>query len=116
MEHKNLTRRSWAKFTLKAQLANVGSEVLRAINWQKRGNAQYATLAFHRALELVDLTLVQPLSLAALREISRLREVLVDYFAGTNEYHSSEQSWKSYFDAFTFAAARERRVSSHIST
>jgi hypothetical protein len=108
MQHQDLTKDRWANFTLREQLANVGSEVIRAVNWQKKGNIQYATLAFYRALELIDLTLAKPLPLPELSEIARLREVLVDYFGGGNIYQSSEASWKSYFQAFTLAAALER--------
>ena len=32
------------------QLANMGSEVERALNWKGKGNIEYTTLAFERAL------------------------------------------------------------------
>ena len=37
-------------------MANVGSEVERALNWQAKGNKEYSRLAFERALELLDFT------------------------------------------------------------
>jgi hypothetical protein len=108
MQHKNLTIERWGTFSLMEQLANIGSEVIRATNWQKKGNAQYTTLAFYRALELIDLTLAQPIGKPKLRELARMRELLVDYFFGENIYVSSVSSWQSYFGAFTAAAAQMR--------
>ena len=108
MQHKDLTVGRWGKLSLVEQLANIGSEVIRATNWQEKGNAEYATLAFYRALELIDLTLDQPLGESRLRELTRMRETLVDYFFGENIYVSTASSWQSYFGAFTFAAARMR--------
>ena len=61
MQHKDLAIARWGTLTLMEQLANIGSEVIRATNWQKKGNTEYATLAFYRALELTDCTLAQPL-------------------------------------------------------
>ena len=106
MQHKDLTAERWGKLSLMEQLANIGSEVIRAINWREKGNADYAALACYRALELTDCTLAQPLKNSKLRELTRMREILVDYFFGKNIYGSTASSWQSYFGAFTFAAAR----------
>ena len=90
------------------QLGNVGSEVSRALKWRS-SNPQIAQRAVARALELIDLTLDDPRhrsSVARLREICRAREVLVDFFAGTNQYGSTEVTLRKYFDAFAVAASR----------
>ncbi len=108
MQHKDLTIARWGKLSLMEQLANIGSEVIRATSWKKRGNTEYATLAFYRAPELTDYTLAQPIEKPKLRELTRMREILVDYFFGKNIYGSTASSWQSYFGAFTFAAARMR--------
>ena len=108
MQHKDLTIERWGRRPLVEQLANIGSEVFRAINWQEKGNKSYAVLAFHRALELTDCTLAQPLRKPEFRELARMREMLVDYFFGENIYSSTASSWKSYFMAFTFAATQTR--------
>lgn len=112
MQHADLVDGKWTQLSLMGQLANIGCEVIRAISWGKRGNERYATLAFHRALELTDLTLDQPLGLPALQECARMREALVDYFFGKNMYGSSDHTWETYFTAFTYAAAKEREKSS----
>lgn len=94
----------WEKFSLVTQLANVGSEVVRAISWRKKGNTVYAQLAFYRALELIDRTIAQPLLYAQLKELTRLRSALVDDFAGENTFGSTDEAWHRYFYAFNIKA------------
>lgn len=102
--HKDLAEGRWTGFSLCTQLAHVGSEVERALNWQQKGNAKYREMAFFRALELIDLTLRDPKHRKRLREIARTREALVDYFAYDNAYRSTEAQWRKYFRAFAYAA------------
>lgn len=97
----------WYRRSLVEQLGNVGSEVSRAINWRTR-NPEIARGALDRALELIDLTLDDPRHRAAparLREICRAREVLLDFLIGSNQYQSTEDSLRRYFDAFALAAS-----------
>jgi len=42
--------------------------------------------------------------------LTRLREVLADYFWFDNRYGSSDELWRRYFHAFTYAAALARGV------
>ncbi len=86
------------------QMANIGSEVERTINWKNRGNVVFSNRAFGRALELLDLTIASEKKSHRLKELLRLREALVDYFCFDNEYGSSDESWKRYFYSFNFAA------------
>jgi hypothetical protein len=107
LKHRDLAAGRWYELTLAEQLGNVGSEVSRALSWRPR-DPRIAQAAFERALELMDLTLADPRhlrSVARLREIARTREVLVDFFAGSNEYSSTGPSLQRYFDAFAMAAA-----------
>jgi len=103
IQHKNLARGRWQELTLIQQMANIGSEVSRTINWQNK-NKKYYKNAFYRALELIDLTIADPKNKQKLKEIARMREVLVDYFWGENIYKSSDKFWQKYFYAFTWAA------------
>ena len=107
-KHPGLAAGRWQEFSLAAQLGNVGSEVSRARNWRDR-NPRIAQAAFERALELMDLTLADPKHRGArrrIRELARVREVLVDFFAGSNEYGSTGESIQRYFDAYAVAARR----------
>jgi len=88
------------------RMANIGGEVERALGWRAKNNVDYSRMAFERALELIDLTLEFPDKPSHLKEIARLREALVDYFYGENEFESTESSWRNYFSCFTYAARR----------
>ena len=107
-QHKQLANGRWRKFTLMQQLANVGSEVFRAIKWKEEKNKKYAWLAFERTLELIDLTINDPKNKNRLKEILRMRECLADYFVFDNKYRSTKENWQKYFYAFNFAAATGR--------
>ena len=101
--HKNLKER-WSSLSFFEQMANVGSEVERALSWGRKGNKQYCLLAFERALELLDFTTETIKEHHRLKELKRLREVLVDYFFSDNIYKSTPESWHNYFYAFNYAA------------
>jgi hypothetical protein len=103
-QHKDLAAGRWSQLSFMEQMANIGSEVERALNWRIKKNADYAQKAFERALELIDLTLDSDKNYAHLREIARMREAIVDYFFGLNQFLSSEGSWRSYFLPFTYAS------------
>ena len=104
LHHKDLTAERWQTFSFYEQMANIGSEVFRAMSWQQR-NREYSRLALERALELLDLTLEASIrSRSRLKELARLRETLVDYFSFDNEYGSTDKSWQNYFNAFNYAA------------
>ena len=100
----------WRALSLAQQLGNAGSEVSRALKWRSR-NPAIARGALDRALDLIDLTLEDPrhvASVARLREICRLRETLLDYFLGPNQYGWTEAALRRYFDSFAVAVSRTR--------
>lgn len=103
-QHTQLASGRWDRLTLVEQLANTGSEVERTISWKKRGNTNYSKKAFIRALELLDLTINDPKNIKRVKELTRLREVLVDYFMADNTYSSSDSLWQRYFHSFSWAA------------
>jgi hypothetical protein len=109
--HRDLADGRWQTLTLAEQLGNVGSEVSRTLKWRSR-NPKMAERSLARALELIDLTLDDPRhrgSVARLREICRVREVLLDYVVGPNQHGSTEATLQRYFDAFACAATKLRR-------
>ena len=105
-QHKGLAAGGWGKPSFLEQMANIGSEVERTLNWQRRNNPDYSQKSFERALELIDLTLSNSKSFVHLKEIARMREAIVDYFFGSNQFVSTEALWRSYFSHFTYAARR----------
>lgn len=106
VQHRDLAAGRWWELSLAEQLGNIGSEISRATKWTGRNEA-LARGALERALELFDLTLDDPRhrqSPARLRELARAREVTVDFFDGSNEYHSTAETLQRYFDAYALAA------------
>lgn len=101
--HKDLADR-WNTFSTFEQMANIGAEVGRSINWRNKGNTEMSQNAFYRALELIDFTVDDPKNKNSLKEILRVREILVDYLLGDNIYKSTDQDWEKYFYYFNFAA------------
>lgn len=102
-QHKDMAEGRWQKLSFFEQMANVGSEVERAINWRDK-NSDYSKTAFLRALELLDLTVEDPKNRSRLSELLRLREVMADYFEFENIYGSTDLKWQNYFRAFSYAA------------
>ena len=105
-QHKDLASGRWSKLSFIEQMANIGSEVERALSWQSKNNTDHCRKAFERALELLDITMDSAKGLARLKELARVREALVDYFSGTNQYMSTEASWRGYFFHFTYAVRK----------
>ena len=95
----------WFRLTFFEQMANIGSEIERAILWRNK-NREYSYRATDRALELLDLTISDIKNIKRLKELARLREAIVDYFYFDNRFSSSDKSWRSYFYAFSYAVRR----------
>ena len=108
VQHKELAAGRWQTLSLVEQMANIGSEVERALSWRAKQNEDYSKRAFERALELIDLTLDDPRHKGRLREIARAREAWVDFYANGNAYGTTEESWRKYFLEFAYAARRNR--------
>ena len=104
LEHKKLAAGQWKQLSFAEQMANIGSEVSRALNWKNKGNAEYCQKATNRILELLSLTLDNLTISSHYKELTRLREAIVDYFYGTNQFSSSEILWRKYFDYFVYAS------------
>jgi hypothetical protein len=105
-QHQSLAAGRWKEFSFLEQMANIGSEVGRALNWRAKNNNAFSQKALERSLELLDLTLENAGSYPRRRELARVREALVDFFWGSNEFHSTEALWKKYFLHFNFAARK----------
>ncbi|OGX26942.1 MAG: hypothetical protein A2787_05080 [Omnitrophica WOR_2 bacterium RIFCSPHIGHO2_01_FULL_48_9] len=105
-QHKDLAAGRWHTLSFLEQMANIGSEVERALNWKMKKNADYSRKAFERSLELLDLTLDGVTVRSRFKELTRLREAIVDFFAGANEFRSSDTLWRKYFMPFIYAARK----------
>jgi len=99
-QHASLSSGRWNTFPLSFQLANVGSDVGRALKAKEGQNESRLSAALDRMLELMDLTIADPKNRARLSELCRLREVLCDYFFGENTTQSTAKQIDQYFLAF----------------
>ncbi len=87
-QHRELAAGRWNHLSFFEQMANVGAEVGRAINWKIKNRPDFSTRAFERAIELLDLTIRDEKNLKHAGELFRVREPLADHFAFDNDYQS----------------------------
>ena len=102
--HQAMANGKWQQMSLAEQMANIGSEVFRAIKSKSKKDDESAELAFERALELFDLTLQDKKNHTRFIEIARAREAFVDFFKYGNQYKQSDESVNSYFFNFNYLA------------
>lgn len=93
----------WQKLSLMEQLANIGSEVSRAHNWQTKDPKIFWSTV-DRALELWDLTISDPRWRSRLKELTRSREVFCSAVLNSPEYNTTLADLQKYFLYFGIAA------------
>ena len=109
--HPVLAAGRWQSLSLLEQLANVGSEVDRAIRAHAQGRPNRFERALDRALELFDLTAVDPRwALHRRREILRAREQFCRVFFDVTAEPDLATYLRKYF--LQFAVAARRRAAS----
>lgn len=102
-KHKELAAGRWYELSLKEQMGNIGSEVVRASRHKDKSEELFWG-DVERALELFDLTLADPRWRGRRFEIARAREIFCDAVYGGELYKSTFQGLIPYFDRFAFAA------------
>lgn len=98
----------WLKFTLLEQMANIGTDVDRAIRYRQQGDLEASEQALYRAIELIDFTIADRKNRGRLKEILRAREFLLDHFVGDDQWGMTDDFWQRYFYDFNYAAAIEK--------
>jgi hypothetical protein len=101
-QHLELAEESWAKFSLPEQLANIGSEVSRAM--RAKGNQARYWGAVSRALDLFYLTIKDPRWKGRLKEILRVRELFCAAALGSTEFNTTLEDLDKYFHYFALLA------------
>ena len=103
--HTQAAAGRWAGLTLVEQMANVGSEVERAIRARERGREARFERALDRALELFDLTAADPRWRGPRRrEILRAREEFCRLFFADDVLPHLRAGLRKYFLQFAVAA------------
>lgn len=103
-QHQELAGGRWKTLSLSAQMAHIGAEVGRSLNWREKGNSEQSRRALERSLELVTLTIADVRWKNRLKEVLRAREVVCDYCVGKNTFRSTPESINRYFLPFAQAA------------
>jgi len=104
LHHNVKLKDRWETLSLAKQMSKVGSEVSRAIHWKNKSNEKYCHDAVNRSLELLSYTIQSVKMKSHLRELTRLRETLIDYFYRKNGYSSSDSLMEKYFDYVNYVA------------
>ncbi len=100
--HSSLSEGKWFTLTLAEQLANIGSEVQRAM--RAKSDEKRFDNAVARALELFYLTLSDLRWKKRLKELVRVRELFCDAVLGGSEYGTTLEDLDKYFYYFAIAA------------
>lgn len=103
--HAPISQEKWSALSTIEQMANIGSEVSRAIHWKGK-DTETMQLAVYRALELLTLSTEDKKNTRGLKEILRVRECIADYFLGDNIYHFTDEWWQKYFLEYAISARR----------
>ncbi|MFA5370143.1 MAG: hypothetical protein WC300_05465 [Candidatus Omnitrophota bacterium] len=104
--HKGLAAGRWFGMPFAQQMANIGSEVNRAVNWRDKGDEDLSRKVLMRALELIDMSVLSLKQYPGLKELLRVRELLVDFFHGFNKFSLSVLFWKKYFGHFNYLSRK----------
>lgn len=91
---------SWFAMPIGMQIANVGSEVHRAIRWKNKGDEQKKIGFCKKAIEFLELIKTDPKNEHRKQELDFCIEELQDYFFGENIYRTTDDSLIRYYDAF----------------
>ncbi|HLA89941.1 MAG TPA: hypothetical protein VJL28_05895 [Gemmatimonadaceae bacterium] len=106
-QHEVLAAGRWHTLTLTEQLANVGSEVIRALRARDAGRTERCDRALTRALELFDLTAADARWRGPRRrETLRARELVCRVLFAGEEAPGATGFLASYFLQFAVAARR----------
>ncbi len=109
-QHKTLAAGRWAEMPLSLQMLNIGSEISRANRWKAKGNQAQVERAVFRALELIDLTIEAQRGKHNLKEFTRMRETICDYYLGDNFYCSNGARIQRDFDIFYACSSRNQQT------
>lgn len=102
--HQNLASGRWHKLSLAEQLANIGSELHRAMRFKEKSDKENQLKSAERVLELIDLTISDLRWQSRVGEITRLKEVICDLFSGDNIYRVKPRDLEEYFLFFAIKA------------
>ncbi len=97
----------WNTFSLALQLGTIGTELQRAYKWKCVGEEKRFWEFAERALDYINLTLIDKRWILRTHELYRMKEESGLYLLGPMS-DSSRVGLEKYFNAFADCANRER--------
>jgi hypothetical protein len=101
-----MSEERWHEKPLAWQLGNIGSEIVRAINREEKGDIAGRRSAIERALELLDFTLSDKSNIGRIKEVARLREVLASIYVDSKYYAVDLAAIQNYLLPFAILVRR----------
>lgn len=101
-----MSEERWHEKSLAWQLGNIGSEIIRAISREKKGDILGKKNAIERALELLDFTLSDNDNAGRIKEVARLREVLASIYVDSKYYETDLLAIQNYLLPFAILARK----------
>ena len=109
MSGPRMDRERWAKLTIFEQMGNIGSEVGRAINARRSGNAERLKGAINRALDLfsatVEVLLKDKNQAHRAKEVLRARDLFLALFY--DDRFDEADKIEDYFMQFAIVARKQ---------
>lgn len=90
----------WFEYPFDEQMANIGSDVHRAIKWYKEKDVKLFTTAYDMALELFDLTIKDERWEEKIEEIIQIRERFCKLFSDTNSFKNLDDEFEQIDNYF----------------
>ncbi len=100
----------WYKLSWARQLGNIGSELTRARLSEEKKDEAGRKNSLIRALELLDLTISDQRWIKKLKELTRFREVIADWFCQTHAYNISHKILEKYCMHFYLNELRIKKL------
>lgn len=92
--------RKWQEMPIGLQISNIGSEVLRADRWKKRGSEKNMLSFYNAAIDFLRLSIKDPKNKARIGELNLCIDELADYFIGDNRWGTTSEILEKYYNAF----------------
>ena len=94
----------WFGFSFKQQMGNIASELSRAMRFKDQNDIKNMNSSLLRLIELLDLTKEDSKNIKKLKELCRFKELIADWYCGTNVYSTKPDSLKNYAMAFVLSS------------
>jgi hypothetical protein len=102
-----MDKQKWRKLSFIEQMANLGADVGRTINWHNK-DIKLSNNFYFIALELWNLTMNDTKNKKSLKELRLKKKTFVNWFTGKNLNHKVIENLENYFYQFNLAARLNR--------